>query len=142
MSEHYENERLEVKVAKLEVELVALERLMDERLKASIIAIDKATGVLNQRLETMNEFRTQITSERMTYLTKSEFEAKHEALRTEIDLKIDQLRLDIVNLRKDIGSSLQPLQQTQSYDKGRNTTLAAIIAIVVSVVITLIGHFI
>lgn len=56
-----------------------IERIMDEREKAhraewiaSEKALDAASKALSARLETMNEFRAQITSERALYVRREE----------------------------------------------------------------------
>lgn len=58
-------------------------------------AIDVAYQVLSTRLETMNEFRAQITSERGTYVTKAVYEERHENLKTQLNkLEIKNSNLD------------------------------------------------
>lgn len=48
--------------------------IMDARIESLNREIDKASMVLNQKLETMNEFRKQITEERQVYVREIEFD--------------------------------------------------------------------
>lgn len=53
-------------------------RLADET--ASQEALRTATTALERRLEGLNEFRRQLTDQNASFLTKAEYDAKHEAL--------------------------------------------------------------
>ena len=53
--------------------VLALRREMDQRQVMNSQAIDAAASALNHRLESMNEFRTQITSERGDYVRMDTF---------------------------------------------------------------------
>jgi hypothetical protein len=49
-----------------------LDRRIAERFKSMQLAIDKAEHTINLRMESMNEFRSQIKEERNQYLTRRE----------------------------------------------------------------------
>ena len=53
--------------------VLALRREMDQRQVMNNQALDAAASALNHRLESMNEFRTQITSERGDYVRMDTF---------------------------------------------------------------------
>ena len=53
--------------------VLALRREMDQRQVMNTQALDAAASALNHRLESMNEFRTQITSERGDYVRMDTF---------------------------------------------------------------------
>jgi hypothetical protein len=57
---------------------------IDEKLMSYAAAIDIARGEINRRLEDMNDLRNQLNNERMMYVTRSEYESKHENLVTMI----------------------------------------------------------
>jgi hypothetical protein len=47
-------------------------------------AVDAAVKALNVRLEAMNEFRGQITSERGNYVTRENYDLRHDELKNKI----------------------------------------------------------
>jgi hypothetical protein len=65
----------------LDIQVVRLE----ERLAASHEALKVAKIETDRRLESMNELRDQISSERGNYLNRSEYDLKHDALKSRID---------------------------------------------------------
>ena len=64
--------QIAIKVAQLETALEAEKDLINERFRTQSIELDRASAVLNQRLEVMNEFRDQLNRERATYVKKDE----------------------------------------------------------------------
>lgn len=92
--------------------LRATENRMDERATSLNSALDKASVALDKRLEVMNEFRAQLSTERGSYITREQLDLVVKA----IDVKIDAVK-----------SLIDPLQNQTSYAKGRDNTLAAII---------------
>lgn len=68
----------------LDTRLAALHQLLDARDKATAIALDKATEALDIRLERMNEFRDQITTERAEYARKDQVDQMFSAQRQDI----------------------------------------------------------
>lgn len=66
---------------------VTLREFVEAKFEAIDKALMTATGVLEARLEHLNELRGNV-------ITKTEYEAKHEALRTEIEsLKLSRAEL-------------------------------------------------
>ncbi len=57
-------------------------RWTDHRIEheQQFVAIDNARDEVNRRLAEMNDLRRQITDERADFLTRAEYDAKHEAL--------------------------------------------------------------
>lgn len=72
-------------VTGLTLDLLA-ERIEHERMmreaehQATQEALTAATSALEKRLEGMNEFREQLTEQTRTFLSRNEYEGKHEAL--------------------------------------------------------------
>jgi hypothetical protein len=97
------------RILKLEGNLLSLRVLIEERFAAHKIALDKAESAMNMRLEAMNEFRAQITSERGDYVKK-----------------------DMLDQR------LNPLEGSRSYNRGRDATLYAVLAMAVAAVGTVL----
>jgi len=64
---------------------VSLKEYVDTRFNALELSLDKANQVLNARLETMNEFRGQMKDQTATFITRVEFEAKHDSLYNRIE---------------------------------------------------------
>jgi hypothetical protein len=64
---------------------VTLREFFEERLKALQIAIDKQESANNIRLEGMNEWRNESKDRMMTYLSKAEYEVKHQYLVEKIE---------------------------------------------------------
>jgi hypothetical protein len=59
---------------------------LEEQLKYSTQAVDTAKKEIDRRLEGMNELRTQITAERGNFISRVEYESKHEVLRSGIEV--------------------------------------------------------
>jgi hypothetical protein len=57
-----------------------LEEKINLRFQSNQIALDKAEGAVNIRLESMNEFRNAMKDQSSHYLTKEEYEMRHQAL--------------------------------------------------------------
>jgi hypothetical protein len=68
----------------IQEQIIAIEKILCVRFEALENATDKATEALNQRLETMNEFRTQILNERADFVSKVTYDSKHELLEQQI----------------------------------------------------------
>ena len=58
----------------------ALERERDMVYKEQKEALEKALTSIDRRLEQMNEFRSQLRDQQGQYLTRNEYDAKHETL--------------------------------------------------------------
>jgi hypothetical protein len=70
MTEHFSSERrsMDSRVSRIE-----------EKLKSSETALFLARDDVNRRLDEMNELRDQITKERGFYISRVEYESKHES---------------------------------------------------------------
>jgi hypothetical protein len=73
---------------------ISLREYVDLRFAANEKAIQLATDALNHRLEGMNEFRDEMSKDKIAYMTKESFEVKH----NEITKQVDELRLNRANL--------------------------------------------
>ncbi|KPJ65314.1 MAG: hypothetical protein AMJ43_10985 [Coxiella sp. DG_40] len=62
-----------------------LEARMQMRADAAKDALIKADQIMEHRLEGMNEFRAQLTSQACTFLPRETFEAEHKLLVAKID---------------------------------------------------------
>lgn len=62
-----------------------VEEKMDMRFKMNQIAIDKAETAVNIRLENMNEFRNSLKDQAVSFMTKSDYDTKHQLLVDKID---------------------------------------------------------
>jgi predicted nucleotide-binding protein (sugar kinase/HSP70/actin superfamily) len=84
-SSENENEKDRISIEKyFDLKIKDLEKVFNERIYAIKSATDKAETVLNLRLETMNEFRNQLNSERAQYVTRNTLDILLEGLRNEI----------------------------------------------------------
>ena len=69
-------------------ESISIKEYVDVRLKAISESTDLAAGLLNHRLESMNEFRAAMKDQSSLLLTKSEYQVRHDRVLAEIsDLK-------------------------------------------------------
>ena len=62
-----------------------LKEKTDLQFEMKQIALDKAESTTNIRLEGMNEFRNAMTDQQATFITKNEYDLKHEILSNKID---------------------------------------------------------
>jgi hypothetical protein len=68
---------------------------LDERLRASSLALSTASESMAERLAGMNEFRAQIGQERATYLQRDVYDASYKELIKRIDI-LEQSRSELV----------------------------------------------
>ena len=68
-----------------ETRLNGVEDKLELNLKLNQIALDKASTELNTRLENMNQFRAQMNRQESTYLTKENYESRHQTLINDIN---------------------------------------------------------
>jgi len=80
-------EYLDQRLQDLESKLEVIERM-------NSIAVDKAVDTLNQRLESMNEFRAQMKDQQGTFATRTEFSL----FMSKIDASIHSLEIDRATL--------------------------------------------
>jgi hypothetical protein len=83
----------------------------------------KADRALEIRLEAMNEFRSQIMSERGHFVTQDKYEAQHQALLLLLDTKIEVLETRSAQLEANLSNL-----------KGRFSAIAAAISIMLVIV--------
>ena len=67
-------------------ESITLKELMDVKLKTLEKEIVLARDQLDVRLEHMNEFRAQLRDQGNTFMTRTDYDAKHLVLETKIDM--------------------------------------------------------
>ena len=68
-----------------------IEKRFDELQKNS----DRSHVALEQRLESMNEFREQLRSQAVTFMTREVYDANHKLLQAQVDeLKLNRALLD------------------------------------------------
>ncbi len=79
-----------------EEKLTSIENLESERWRAhrevhemGQLALDAAVRALDVRLESMNEFRAQISQERSNFLPQQVYDTEHRALENKIDVKTE-----------------------------------------------------
>jgi hypothetical protein len=76
-------------------ETVPLRDYVDVRFTDIEKARVTAEAQLNMRLESMNEFRSSLKDQASTFLTRTEYEAKHDALESKIHvLQLDKATLE------------------------------------------------
>lgn len=109
----------------LERRLDDLRSHMDERHRHEQKAVAKAEQAADQRFESMNEFRGQLSDQATTFLTREEYNAKHETLHNHLDAlehRMDELRGRNLGVRLSVGAIV-----------GTLSALAAFVTIVVIV---------
>jgi RNA binding exosome subunit len=89
------------------------------------MSTQKATD-LERRLEGMNEFRAQLEKQAASFLTRSEYETKHDLIVNRISGNLDSIN----GLRNELREKL-----------GERKWLTAIISVFISAVVFLISHF-
>lgn len=104
------------------IERVSLRDYVDVRFEAVDEKIMTAGAVLNTRLESMNEFRSAITDQARTFMTKSEYLANHRYL--EDDVK----ELSAFMSRTKAGAT-------------QNQVLIAYALAVIGMLVGIVGHF-
>jgi Fe2+ transport system protein B len=70
-------------------------RSNDLRFTAQDKALELARETIERRLESMNEFRSQLKDQAATFMTSAVYEAKHELLQKQVDdMRITNARLE------------------------------------------------
>ncbi len=59
----------------LEERIAALDRLVEAKMEAGRLAVEKAELKIDERFRSHNEFREQIREERLTFITRTEVES-------------------------------------------------------------------
>jgi preprotein translocase subunit SecA len=99
-----------------------LSKAIENSQKALEKAVDTAQAALNIRLEAMNEFRSQILSERGTFLTSEKFDAKIQEIEN-----VERAKTESKNLR------LNALETGLANLRGRWAAVSASIAVVLMI---------
>lgn len=85
MSEVSLRDYLDKAIEGLRIEIGAVEKRTDSKLQLNSVAAEKALIALNERLETMNQFRQQINSERGLYITRDMLDLIIKPLQTRLE---------------------------------------------------------
>jgi hypothetical protein len=115
---------LEGHLENIEDKISSLETLLKERMEAQKLAVNKATEANDIRLDAMNQFREQLSEERALFVTRDMLQAELKTVRAEIE---------------SVKSILMPLQKSQSYNRGRDSMAAALVAGALSAVALLVS---
>jgi chromosome segregation ATPase len=97
-------------------------------------AVAKAEQSVNVRLEGMNELRAQINSERGSYLSRAEYDAKHEALAHAVDALERSMIAKIDNAERTLASRIASLENAQANMAGRLWAVGVGLTIMVVVI--------
>ena len=73
------------KISELERSIAVLQTEYEAHSQYTKIAMDKAETVMNIRLNSMNEFRAQLSDQASTFLTRDNYEVNHKLLETKIE---------------------------------------------------------
>lgn len=90
-------------------QLMALERHIDLKFAHQDDSVDKANTAMTIRLERMNEFREQLTTERANYARKDQVESNLGSLAASTRSDLEAIRAD-----------LRALQNTDNRNRGRD----------------------
>lgn len=119
-----------------EEKLLSVEKLEDERWRAhenvhamGQLALDASVRALDVRLETMNQFRAQISEERGEFVKALVYDSERKALELKFETKFD-------SNEKRIGM----LENSQSNQAGRTAAYVSVLGVAFAV-IQIILHF-
>lgn len=98
----------------IELRVKALADIQEHTRKADQAALAVAKVEIDRRLETMNEFRSQLTNERKDYINRLEYESKHASLRLEFDARFNTHVADDANFHKTTEDRLRVIENWQS----------------------------
>jgi len=73
------------KISELERNIAVLQAEFEAHSDYTKIAMDKAETVMNIRLNSMNEFRAQLSDQASSFLTRDNYEVNHKLLETKIE---------------------------------------------------------
>ena len=125
-------EKLEGQIINIRDSIRWVETKMDDRATALNLALDKASLILGEKLEGMNQFRRQLDQERGSYITIDK-----------LDLILKTIRAEIEGVR----AQIIPLRERGDFnagkEKGQTATLAAgiaVAAILIELLKTFMGH--
>jgi porphobilinogen deaminase len=115
---------LQSEIRRLDEGLSDLRRSAQERNDANQLALEAARRDLDRRIEGLNEFRAQLASQQAGFITRREYDAKHEALITAMGLLRD---------------TLSDVRRTAAWSGGRLMGAIAAAAFFVTAAIAVIG---
>ena len=119
-----------------------LEKLINVQLHAHKEASSMAKSELERRLETMNEFRSQLTSQATTFATIKEVDIRLDKLEREFNLKLDKTYENLQLTIKSVLDKLKIIETNQSKEEGSTIWRNFLITALISMAIFLAGHFI
>ncbi len=119
------NIKIEALKELIESRMCGLKKLLDERHEFTQTALEKAETSMVKRLETMNEFRSQIQEERSTYITKEILD---------LTVKERNQRLDAISVR------LEALEKANAFASGK-LWMIMFLASLVPTILALIAIF-
>ena len=117
----------------LRLALTDAEKRVNEKFESKDQAAAKSEKVLNERLEQMNQFREQIGSERLLYVTRDMLEQSNKAIREQMDLIV-----------RTVTGDLRPMQNKQVFMNGATWAIAGgatILVTILSIVVPVAIHF-
>ncbi len=107
-----------------------LKELMDTRLEATNLAHQKFEAYLNAKLETMNEIREQLGTQKSEFISRVEFEAKHEVLIQKLDNQIAMIKEAFAKDNKALTDKVEVLQKFMAGAMGGLAVLEIILRFV------------
>jgi hypothetical protein len=79
------DERYATQTKALDAAFAAAERAVTTALDSAEKAVNKAEVAAERRFESVNEFRAQLADQAGSFITRAEYDAKHEALGKQVD---------------------------------------------------------
>lgn len=79
------DERYATQTKALDAAFMAAEKAVQTALESAEKAVTKAETAAEKRFESVNEFRGQLADQNASFMTRTEFDAKHEALEKQVD---------------------------------------------------------
>lgn len=79
------DERYATQTKALDAAFMAAEKAVQTALESAEKAVTKAETAAEKRFESVNEFRGQLADQNASFMTRIEFDAKHEALEKQVD---------------------------------------------------------
>lgn len=79
------DERYATQTKALDAAFVAAEKAVATALSSAEKAVTKAETAAERRFESVNEFRAQLNDQAGTFMPRTEYQAKHEALEKQVD---------------------------------------------------------
>jgi len=93
----------------IEMKINHLEEKMDIIFEKNQTALKQANTEMNRRLDGMNEFREQLNNQAKTFMTKPEYESKHEGLIERVETCVDSLNGKMDNKDRELSKRIDAL---------------------------------